>query len=102
MESMNMYLHCHLSECIKEYGPTYGFWLFSFERYNGMLGKFPNNQKHIEVQPLPQVFHDKFYHLIQGVTGDVFNNNHVHRSGLDSITCQIVISRKTILLCINL
>ena len=21
----------------------------------------------------PQLFHDKFYHLIQGVTGDVFN-----------------------------
>ena len=87
----NMHLHCHLSECINEYGPTYGFWLFSFERYNGMLGKFPNNQKHIEVQlmkhfekemqlyslPLPQVFHDKFYHLIEGVTGKVFNNNPV-------------------------
>ena len=46
--------YCHkvetLSESIKEYGPTYRFWLFSFERYNGILGKFPNNQKHIEVQ----------------------------------------------------
>ena len=86
----NMHLHCHLTECVKEYGPTFGFWLFSFERYNGMLGKFPNNQKHIEVQlmrrfetelqlhtlPLPQMFHDKFFHLLEGVTGEVHNNNN--------------------------
>ena len=34
----NMHLHCHLSGCIEDYGPIFGFWLFSFERYNGMLG----------------------------------------------------------------
>lgn len=71
----NMHLHCHLVECVRDYGPIFGFWLFSFERYNGMLGKFPNNQKHIEFQlmqrfetemqlyslSLPQQFHDSFY-----------------------------------------
>ena len=46
----NMHLHCHLHECIKDYGPIYSFWLFSFERYNGILGDFPTNKKSIEVQ----------------------------------------------------
>ena len=45
-----MHLYCHLVECEHDYGPIFGFWLFSFERYNEMLGKFPNNQKHIEIQ----------------------------------------------------
>ena len=31
----NMHLHCHLSSCLFNYGPVFGFWLFSFERYNG-------------------------------------------------------------------
>ena len=42
-----MHLHCHLVECVHDYGPIFGFWLFSFARYNG---NFPNNQKHIEIQ----------------------------------------------------
>ena len=46
----NMHLHAHLRECIQDYGPIYSFWLFSFERYNGMLGNFPNNQRSIEIQ----------------------------------------------------
>ena len=46
----NMHLHAHLCECIQDYGPIYSFWLFSFERYNGMLGNFPNNQRSIEIQ----------------------------------------------------
>ena len=33
----NMHLHGHLSECINDYGSIYGFWLFSYERYNGIL-----------------------------------------------------------------
>lgn len=56
----NMHLHCHLAGCIEDYGPIFGFWLFSFERYNGMLGGFPNNQKHIEVQLL-QRFENMLY-----------------------------------------
>lgn len=27
----NMHLHCHLTECVQDYGPIFGFWLFSFE-----------------------------------------------------------------------
>ena len=28
----NLHLHGHLASCIKDYGPVYAFWLFSFER----------------------------------------------------------------------
>ena len=33
----NMHLHCHLKECVLDYGPIHSFWCFSFERYNGIL-----------------------------------------------------------------
>ena len=46
----NMHLHTHLLQCIKDYGPVYLFWLFSFERYNGMLGNYKINQRSIELQ----------------------------------------------------
>ena len=46
----NMHLHCHLSKCLENFGPVYGFWLFSFERYNGILGNYPTNNRSIEIQ----------------------------------------------------
>ena len=46
----NMHLHCHLCECVLDYGPVYGFWCFSFERYNGILGSLHVNNHQIEVQ----------------------------------------------------
>lgn len=46
----NMHLHAHLKQCILDYGPIHGFWCFPFERFNGLLGEFPNNKKSIEVQ----------------------------------------------------
>ena len=30
----NMHLHCHLRSVLLDYGPVFGFWLFSFERTN--------------------------------------------------------------------
>ena len=33
----NMHMHCHLASCIREFGPIHSFWLFPFERYNGIL-----------------------------------------------------------------
>ena len=33
----NMHMHTHLADCVLDYGPVYSFWLFSFERYNGIL-----------------------------------------------------------------
>ncbi len=44
----NHHLHCHLMECIFDYGSPYSFWLFPFERYNGDLGKLHTNNKEME------------------------------------------------------
>ncbi|OAD66215.1 hypothetical protein PHYBLDRAFT_175507 [Phycomyces blakesleeanus NRRL 1555(-)] len=43
--TQNMHLHLHLKETIEDFGPIYGFWLFSFECYNGVLKGFETNQK---------------------------------------------------------
>lgn len=43
----NMHMHCHLRDVLLDYGPVYSF---SYERYNGILGKQPNNNKEIESQ----------------------------------------------------
>ena len=32
-----MHMHCHLKQVVDDYGPMFGFWLFSFEIYNGVL-----------------------------------------------------------------
>ena len=47
---MNLHLHGHLAECILDYGPVYSFWLFPFERLNGILGKFHTNCHGISLQ----------------------------------------------------
>ena len=44
-----MHLHGHLVSCVRQYGPLYNFWLFSFERYNGILGNISKNERNIEI-----------------------------------------------------
>ena len=75
----SMHLHCHLRECIEDYGPVNSFWLFSIERYNGLFGRIPTNNKSIEIQlmhrftndsslahlDLPEDFPDTFVSLHQ-------------------------------------
>ncbi|OAD75513.1 hypothetical protein PHYBLDRAFT_64429 [Phycomyces blakesleeanus NRRL 1555(-)] len=41
----NMYLHLHLHDTIHDFGPVYGYWLFGFERYNGLLKNNKTNRK---------------------------------------------------------
>ncbi len=48
--TINTHLHCHLRDVILDYGPIHSFWLFSFERYNGILGNIPNNHRSITMQ----------------------------------------------------
>lgn len=55
----NIHMMLHLKECVLDYGSVYGFWLFAFERYNGILGSIPSNNKNIE----PQLM-SKFLNLI--------------------------------------
>lgn len=54
----NMHLHGHLTGCVLDYGPVYSFWLFSYERYNGILGNIPTNQKSVEVQLMRKFLRD--------------------------------------------
>ena len=53
-----MHLHCHLGECIEDYGPIQGFWCYPFERYNGLLGSTPNNNRSIECQIMQRILRE--------------------------------------------
>ena len=75
----NMHMKCHLLECVIDFGPLASFWLFPFERYNGFLGKIPNNNCSIEAQLMqrfisdqsvltlsrPHEFQEDFEHILQ-------------------------------------
>lgn len=57
----NMHLHCHLADCLRDFGPMASFWLFSFERFNGLLGDQPTNNRSIEVQLMQRFIVDNAY-----------------------------------------
>ena len=46
----NLHLHCHLKDCFLDHGPATSFWLFGFERMNGMLGNVHTNKQSVEIQ----------------------------------------------------
>ncbi len=48
--TMNLHLHGHLKDCILDFGPVYSFWLFAFERLNGVLGSYHTNCHDISLQ----------------------------------------------------
>ena len=54
-----LHMHCLLIECVFDYGPLYEFWLFPFERYNGLLGELPHNNRSIELQLMNWFIRDK-------------------------------------------
>ena len=54
----NMHMHCHLKDILIDYGPVQSYWLFSFERMNGLLGQIPNNNRLIEPQLMRQFLHE--------------------------------------------
>ena len=56
----NMHMHGHLKEVLVDFGPVFEFWLFSFERYNGILGSQPNSNRLIEPQLLCRFLRDNF------------------------------------------
>lgn len=41
--TINHHLAMHFADMIKRFGPVYAWWLFAFERFNGMLEKVKNN-----------------------------------------------------------
>ena len=48
-------MHAHLKACIEDYGPIHSFWVFAFERYNGIL---ESNNRCIEPQMMQRFMHD--------------------------------------------
>lgn len=48
--TINLHLHGHLCECVRDYGPVYAFWLFSFERLNGIMESFSTNCRDVSLQ----------------------------------------------------
>jgi len=36
-----------LTECVKDFGPVYAFWLSAYERFNGIMGSYHTNSKNI-------------------------------------------------------
>ena len=48
--SPNIHLMGHITDCIRDHGPVYAFWVYAFERMNGVLGSFPTNNRDITVQ----------------------------------------------------
>ena len=61
----NMHMHCHLKEVVLDYGPVYGFWLFSYERYNGILQHQPTSNRCVEVQIMRRFLQDNIAYAFQ-------------------------------------
>ena len=58
----NMHLYGHLREVLSDFGPVQEYWLFSFERYNGLLGNQPTNNRNIEPQLMKRFLLNNFAH----------------------------------------
>ena len=54
-------MHLYLAECLRDFGPLHGFWLYSFERFNGLLGNQPNNNRSIELQLINRFLRDNMH-----------------------------------------
>lgn len=61
--TINLHLHGHLKECILDYGPIYAFWLFSFERLNGVLGSYHTNCHDISLQLMRRYISNDYYNI---------------------------------------
>jgi len=70
----NMHMHAHLRECMQDFGPVHVFWLFSFERFNGILEKLPNNSRSIEIQLLKRFMESTDLLDLPKEHGDVFSS----------------------------
>ena len=54
----NMHLHCHLKQSLYDYGPIHNFWLFSYERYNGIFEQFPSSNRSLEIHFMKRFLHE--------------------------------------------
>ena len=86
----NLHLHGHLQECFLDYGPSDSFWLFAFERLNGILGLLSTNNQAIEIQlmrkflSMQQVFHMLDNGVIDDDLKDILKSANVAQGSLRS------------------
>ena len=111
----NMHMHCHLKDSVIDYGPVYSFWLFSFERFNGLLESIPTNKRCIEPQLMKRFVCDQQlhcnalvselqtsntqailsnYHVVKGSVAQQTNSEHNHFSSVYTKTCTLLENRK--------
>ena len=74
--TMNLHLSCHLKGCVLDYGPVYAFWLFAYERFNGILGSYHTNSRNISVQ-LTRRFLDTKHYSPTKWPEDLFLNSYL-------------------------
>jgi len=55
----NHHHYLHMKDCLQDYGPIHGFWYYSFERFNRILGRYHNNNRSIEVQLMKKLLQQK-------------------------------------------
>lgn len=62
---------------IDDFGPLHSFWLFSYERFNRILGNYPNNNKAIEPQLMKKFLQDNAL-LSIGLPSEFYDDFSVH------------------------
>ena len=101
-----MHLHTHLVDLILDYRPVYSFWLFSFERYNGIKGDYGTNQRAVEIQlmgkftsnqfvkdvPLPVEFQKYFKPVMDRLNSSPAGSLREHSSTEGSIGKNLILS----------
>lgn len=68
----NMHMHLHVKETLLDFGPVHATWCFSFERYNGILGSRPTNNKAVEVQFMSSFLRKQHLHSKSKALDDEF------------------------------
>lgn len=61
----NMHMHCHLKDVVLDFGPVYGFWLFAYERYNGILQHQPSSNRSVEIEVMRRFIADNIAYAFQ-------------------------------------
>ena len=92
----NIHLHGHLASFNYDFGPVYSFWLFPYERLNGVLGSYHSNSHNISVQLMTRFLdHDlyssykwpedmvgTFYPLIEKC---IYNKGSLQQKGFETV-----------------
>ena len=76
----NMHLHCHLSSVLFDYSPVFGFWLFSFDDYNGQIGATRTNNRSVEFQFMRDFVKGRFLMPSAGNLPSIYEEDVFHSS----------------------